>query len=476
MPGVDCLAPCTRLNGKEDGRQDDDPRTSRGRPIARNSSRSGSGSESRTGAVLIFMMALKLASAAGAAEFTFDAAEFARKPFEYGGYLESRYDHIRLNRDGALYGLAFRGRDDRSKLDRGAGLLKLEAVYTRGAASLRTRTHLEYVKDEVASDRVARFDELALSWKPHAGFTLEAGKIVLRWGKGYAWNPVAFVERMKDPTDPELAREGFWMATADWVRTFAGPLRTVAFTPVIVPTGQDLNSGFGRPGHVNVAAKLYLLLHDTDIDFAFLSGGSRPQRYGVDFARNITSNLAMHGEWARIRGFERRAVTQGGAPRVIRGDADSYLLGLRYLSARDATYIVEYYRNGTGYSRGEMEDFFRLVENGQAELSATGSGALLARAATAAQAGYGRPQPMGRYAYFRVSQKEPFDILYFTPSFTSIVNLTDGSFTVVPELSYTGLTNLELRARFFWLHGGAHTDFGERQNRRRLELRARLHF
>jgi hypothetical protein len=104
-----------------------------------------------------------------------------------------------------------------------------------------------------------RTNELAVSWKANPGFTAEIGKIPLRWGKGYAWNTVGFVERLKDPNELELARKGLRVATADWVRTFDGPLKTVAFTPVVLPAGQDLNSDYGRPGHKNVAAKLYLL-------------------------------------------------------------------------------------------------------------------------------------------------------------------------------------------------------------------------
>lgn len=53
----------------------------------------------------------------------------------------------------------------------------------------------------------------------------------MRWGKGYAWNPVGFVERPKDPNDPELAREGYWMASADYIVNFTGPL-TGCHSPV----------------------------------------------------------------------------------------------------------------------------------------------------------------------------------------------------------------------------------------------------
>ena len=425
------------------------------------------------------LLALTLTLAIGqaaAAEFSFDAAEFAKKPLELGGYVEYRYDRFGLNRDGAFYGLGYYNRAQRGNLDRHAFALKLEGQYTRGAASLRARTHLEYADDALSGERTARFDELAASWKPDPGFTLETGKIAPKWGKGYAWNPVGFVERVKDPNDPELAREGFWMATADWVRTFQGPLKTVAFTPVVLPVGTDVNSDYGRTGHLNFAAKLYLLWYDTDIDFVYLSDGSRTQRYGADFSRNVTSKLEVHAEWARVTDFERRAVTAAGAPRVTRGDADSYLLGARYLTDNDATWIVEYYRNGMGYSETEMRDFFTLVDNGLAQFRATGTDPLLRRASAASQGGYGRSHAMRRYAYLRVSQKDPFDILYLTPAVTAIANLTDRSYSVAPELAYTGWTNVELRLRLFYLRGREGSDFGEKQNARRIELRARLYF
>lgn len=416
-----------------------------------------------------------LAGVSRAAEFTFDASEFERKPFEFGGYAEYRHDRFDLNRDAAFYNLGFY-RDRRSTLDRDAAVLKLEGKYTRGAASARARTHLEFTDDQMNGERTTRFDELAGSWKPDPGLTIEAGKIALKWGKGYAWNPVGFVERVKDPNDPELAREGYWMATADYVKTFDGALKTVAFTPVVLPVGGDVNSDYGKRGHLNFAAKLYLLWHDTDIDFVYQAAGSRTARYGFDFSRNLTSNLEVHGEWARVKDAERRAVTAAGAPRVTQKDAQSYLLGVRYLTSTDATFIAEYYRNGTGYTKSEMQDFASFVDTGVAQYAATGSDSLLQRANAAALGGYGRAQPMRHYAYLRASQKDALGILYFTPAVTSIVNVADGSFSVAPELLYTRFTNVELRLRFFILSGRNGSEFGEKQNARRVELRARLYF
>ena len=92
------------------------------------------------------------------------------------------------------------------------------------------------------------------------------------------------------------------------------------------------------------------------------------------------------------------------------------------------------------------------------------------------QGGYGRPNAMRNYLYAQVSQKEPFDILYFTPALTTMINLDDRSFQVTPELLYTGVKNLELRLRYFALVGGSGTEFGEKPNSGRLELRVRYYF
>ena len=148
-------------------------------------------------------------------------------------------------------------------------------------------------------------------------------------------------------------------------------------------------------------------------------------------------------------------------------DVTSALLGLRYLTANDTTWIAELYRNGTGYAENQLTDFHGLVDGGNA--------ALLNKARQISPA-YGRANAGERYVYVRASQKEPFDIVYFTPSLTLIANLADKSWSLTPELLYTGITNLDLRLRATWLHGKESSEFGEKQNARKLDLMARLYF
>jgi hypothetical protein len=223
---------------------------------------------------------------------------------------------------------------------------------------------------------------------------------------------------------------------------------------------------------VNPAAKLYLLYRDTDIDFAWMGKGSRPARFGMDFSRNLASNIEVHGEWARILESPRQVTNAAGVVTNEVGNATSYLVGARYLTAADTTYIAEYYHNGTGYSDQEAQQFYQLVDTA----FATGSAALTQKALSLSQGSYGRPNSGKDYLYFRTQQKDAFGIVYFAPALTVMMNLQDHSYQLTPEIQYTGFANLDLRARLLLLQGGSATEFGEKQVARKIELYARYYF
>jgi hypothetical protein len=418
--------------------------------------------------VLVF----SVASASAAEEYSFDASAFEKKPFELGGYVQLKHEDFALNRAGAFYKLNNFNQPQRDDLGRTTATMELVGKLRYGIGTFDFHTHSDLQRDQLAHDYDNTLFEAAYSIRPTPGVTMEAGKRVLRWGKGYAWNPLGFVERPKDPNDPELAREGFVMADGDLIFNREGALKTIALTPVLLPVGNDVNSDFGISGHLNPAAKLYLLYRDTDIDFAWQGKGSRPSRFGMDFSRNIVSNFEIHGEWARILQFTRPVTNSAGVVTNQLGNVTSYLLGLRYLTASDTTYIAEYYRNGTGYSDQEAQQFYQLVNNA----FTTGSSMLLQKALSLSQGSYGRPNPDKDYLYFRAQQKDALGIVYFQPSITAMINLQDRSYQVTPELLYTGVNNLELRLRLFLLQGNSLTDFGEKQNSRKLEFYARYYF
>ena len=198
-------------------------------------------------------------------------------------------------------------------------------------------------------------------------------------------------------------------------------------------------------------------------------------RYGADFSRNLGSNMEVHGEIARITDTQRVVVDSAGKSTQVTGSAMSYLLGLRYLTEKETTYLLEYYRNGPGFSRQEEQSFFSLAHEGVEQFSSTGNRVLLQRA-QAVNSMYAGQTTMRHYLYLKISQNEPFNLVYFVPSIAVIANVDDHSMLIQPELLYKGIKNLDLRFRIQANAGPRLTEFGEKEASERVEFRIRYYF
>lgn len=409
-----------------------------------------------------------------APEFSFDAAEFEKKTWEFAGYLEQKEEYLRLRGDSSAYKLTYPGAQPKTDLLRTTTTLELSGKLNLDDFVLDARTQGSWAHDSlVSTTKDLSVMEGGLRWSASPGLTFDVGKRVQRWGKGYAWSPVAMVERPKDASDPTASREGFVMATAEWTKTLSGPVSAVSLTGLLLPTDGQMNTDFGQTQDLNPAAKLYLLAWDTDIDLMWRAKGARPESFGVDFSRNLNTALEIHGEWARALDAPRYTVSAAGITSSTRADFDSYLLGLRYLTAGEVTWVAEYYRNGAGYERQEMDAYYQFLDTA---FAFGAPAAQASRARSVAQSGYGRPNPGRDYLYVKASVSEPFNWVYGAASVTAMVNLNDRSFQVTPELSYTGFANWELRGRLIVLGGQLHTEFNEKASSARLEITARYYF
>jgi len=410
-----------------------------------------------------------------AEEFSFDLEEIEKNPFSWGGYAELKWEHLEINED-SVFSLLNQSDNSRSTIDRLGGSLQLDGSYSCELYSFNWLLHMGGVEDDFGwYDTIDLFAGY-IDIKPSPAATISFGKKPYKWGKGYAWNPVAFINRRKDPNNPDEALEGYITAEADFIKSFTGTLQTVALTSVLIPVYDEVNDDFGVQNKINFAAKLYFLILDTDVDFTLLAGDSRANKYGADFSKNLSTNFEIHGELAWVDDGNKITVEEDGSLQSYQEDSVSGLLGIRYLTENDITSIIEYYHNGAGYTEDEMTTFFQLAKDAGAIFQQTASRILFERAIEASLKGFGRPQPGRDYLYARFSQKEAFDILYFTPVLTAIINIADESFTLTPELIYTGFTNWELRMRFSYLNGSSYSDFGEKQNSSKLELRLRYFF
>lgn len=422
--------------------------------------------------VLACASLLLIAGNVQAEDFNFDLGAYDKKPYQFTGYLQANLDHQVIAQDSVASRLLFLNTAIPNTVTEKSAALDLTGDFKHENWHAWATYHGQTYTSELGSDHDGTFYEALMAYQPDPGITLELGKKAMKWGKGYAWNPVGFVERPKNPDDPELAREGYTMATADLIKSYSGELKTLAFTPVYLPVRHSVNSDYGLPDHDNFAFKLYALYHDTDLDLMYLSQGSRSYRYGVDFSKNLATNFEVHGEWAYISEATQQLVSNSGAVTTNTDSAQQWLLGLRYLTENETTLIAEYYHNGAGYSAEQMQSYFSAVDSASASNNTT----LLNTLASAGSKSYLVRNPGTDYFYLRVSNKEPFDWLYFTPALTLITNIHDQSYSLSPEMIYTGIENVELRFKATLLQGHKYTEFGEKRNTQRYEFRMRYFF
>lgn len=409
-----------------------------------------------------------VANVTNADEFSFDVSEYAKKPFEYSIYGEARIDSLKLNPESTFYQLWGLAEKYGVRNNSQTGLINLTAKYQIENFSAKFNGLAQRRNDNFEATDQSVINSAYISFKPSVNFNLDIGKQSLKWGKSYAWNLLGFAERAKDNNDPDATREGWEMVSADYIENFDSPLKTIAFTPVLIPVDNNINNEYGAKNYLNPILKVYMLLYNTDIDIVWQGAGSKTSRWGFDFSRNINSAFEVHGEWVRISAVETNIIKDNYLVEKRKKNINSFLLGVRYLSEQETTWIAEYYNNGSGYSEDEITLYHKLYKSAQ---SPSQKKIIKENVLSYNKSDVGR-----QYLFVKVSQKEPYDILYFTPSLTLIQNLDDNSKNIGAEFLYTGFTNWELRLKANSLIGSEHSEFGEKQSQSKIEFIARYYF
>lgn len=344
-------------------------------------------------------------------EYDFDMSTLKPKHYEYSGYLRIDNKVQKLNTDDEKY----------------QNNLHLEALFDflYHHDSLTFKTSLmatyDYIKDKQEESDLP-VNELYIDAKLNTNHKVLVGKESLKWGKGYYFNPVAFFDRPKDPTQPTLTREGFILAKYSYNKSFSGDLKNLSFDFVYLPSTNDINEDYTRlatnnEDANNLAMRLYLLYFDTDIDFIYNYSDTANDKIGIDFSKNIQVNFEVHGEFAKII-----------------DDGHSYLLGVRYLSNFELTIISEYTYKSNGLTKEEIE---------------TSSSTL--------------PFLAKDYWVTLVSQKEPFDWLYSTIYYKNMMNIQDSSQQNKLGVSYSFKNNIDMDLSYNKNSGDKLSEFGKKQ-------------
>lgn len=393
------------------------------------------------------------------------------KTLEWSGNLDGKYMLFHPQESSPIYSLQFVETETSSDyLSQYQLSLYLDGDYQTKDIGFHLKTYIGYFNEteEATFDLFELYGNLNLSLSSF----VQAGKIRYNWGKGYAFNPVGFVNPFKDPENPELAQAGVLSANVEMFKSLDSDiLRTAALTGVVVPPREDMNGRFAEAEQTDLAAKLYLMSWTIDLDLMGYYSEENPKRIGADFAVNLREDLEIHGEGAYFQDVPKNTIVNN----QLQSDGEEgyeYLLGLRWLNQWEITTILEYYHTDAGLTQDEFEEYLSFfqwsLDSGREEL--------IGRARSTMQNNFQGRTLMQDYVYLNVQKPEPFDWLYFTPSVSAIYNVHDQSVLLTCTLSYQPFTNFEFLFKSGFMIGEDDSEYGSQQFDRNIETWLRFHF
>jgi len=414
-----------------------------------------------------------ISSAAAYAEedysFALPSAEAKKETLELSGNLDVKYSIFKSRLDSPMYDLQYYNQQLSDILSSYKMDSYLNGDYQTKDLGVHLKTHSEYYNDaQNAFNLFELYGDLNVS---DNAFLL-LGKKRYNWGKGYAFNPVGYVNPVKDPENPELSQAGIFSINYEYSKSLPkGPLKNVSFDLIGIPSVSTINNKISELENTDAAGKLYFLLLDTDLDLMWYASKTNPSKIGLDFSRNILPSIEMHGEFSRFSNQPRYTISNS-TPETDNISGASYLLGIRWLNESNITTILEYYHNDAGLDKNEFGTYNDFL------LSAIASGdsGSISNAINVSKNYFSDTDLMRDYLYLKISWPEPFNWVYFTPSIYTIININDGSSIIGIPLSYKPITNFEF---IFWptiLAGGNNTEYGSKQYESKLDLWLRFYF
>ena len=419
----------------------------------------------------IIFSALFLWQTAQAQEYDFEIPEQEEESkLEVSGNLDAKWGILQTNTESPVYGLQFFGQD---KADEYLSQYRLDFYlngdYRYKQVGFTMRTFSQYVKEEPLE---LSFFELYGSLNLSPRFNLGVGKRRYNWGKGYAFNPVGYVNAEKDPENPDLALTGKSSLYLNYNRSFDSELiQNLSLAAIVLPREAEILDKYSEFDDLSAALKIYVLTNNMDLDFMVCSGPNQIRRYGLDFSTNLRENIEAHGE-VSYSDNEEISVIQNNAVQTNQADGFSYLLGLRYLTSWNLTVITEYYHNNRGLSKQEFQDYQAYLLN---NLN-TGDADIIKATRLLMSNSFRSKNLMRDYLYFKASLPEPFEWLYSSVSVFTIYNVNDNSFMLSPQITYKPFTNSEILLWPSVFFGDDDSEYGSKQIQSKIEMWFRFYF
>jgi hypothetical protein len=327
-------------------------------------------------------------------------------------------------------------------------------------------------KDLPAYRPLAVLSELygSYAFGEHAHLTLGKKRVV--WGPGFALNPTDLLNPPKDPTDPAMQRAGAWLARLEFpyerfTVTLVGAARAlrehggVPSALAVWPDSEPRDPEWDDQLHVAAAARLYLLVADTDVNLMYYfthlyqDAFRNKSRLGLSVSRLVGKALEVHAEVLGQLGSTRLYVDEcvgdeppscafpSPQPLLSRPRLDEKhpqvraLVGGRYTFADDSMFGLDWAAYSDGYSPRAWRTLLAALRLARAQ--GFSPAALLAGGMGAG--GGGTPQrftfePLRRH-YLFVNYLKPRIRDDFTVNLTLLAALEDLSAQFAPQASWS---------------------------------------
>lgn len=403
-------------------------------------------------------------------EYNFDIPEEDDSKIEFNGNLDAKWALLQSRKSSPLFGLQFYNIPEKNdylsqyRLD-----YYMNAEYRHKKVGFFMKTFTQYTKDESFSPS---FYELYGSLNISPRLSINIGKRRFNWGKGYAFNPVGYVNAVKDPENPDLALAGKTSVYVSYNRSLnSNLLQNYSVGAVLLPSETNIINKFGPADNTGIAFKLYFLMKNIDIDIMTILRKNEPWRIGMDFSTNLRENLEIHAEYSYANG-ETKNIISNDLLYQNKMNGNSFLFGLRYLSRINTTLIAEYYHNNSGLSADEFSSYLSYIQN-----SVEGNIPDMINSATINMSTSFRSKNlMQDYLYVKLIHPEPFSWLYTSISVFTIYNINDNSFLLSSQLSYKPITNFEVILWPILFIGKSDTEYGSKQFKKKLDIWMRFYF
>lgn len=301
-------------------------------------------------------------------DYDFDVSEFEKKLYEFNGTMEFRPSLVIPEKESLSWRLKYFNENSTNDFLDSYLLLflpraKIERNGFSAIAAVDGRINYNHPTNEY--DYNFSLLEGYSNYDINPRWSLQLGKKLYKWGKGYIYSPVSYAGRQKDVNDIDASLEGYYSVSVEYVKSFSSEfIKNLSQELIYVPVYKSLNDDYNTSDRQWFLSRTYFLMVNTDYEFYLNFSDKADYKIGAAAAHNILTNWEIHTDLSFLPETKKLLITDNNVP-YLQTSKNTFqsIVGTRYLSSFDATFFLEYIYNGEGLNEKEMKTWRTSAEN-----------------------------------------------------------------------------------------------------------------